>query len=641
MALVTTLSAENPEARRAPTILIIEDTATQRAVLKHVVEQLGYRALTAADGDEGLRILDEQSPSLVLLDLIMPGRDGYAVAQAIRTRAKYVPIIALTSLTDLEAKRRGQQSGADDFITKPVDPVLLQIRVDAMLRIKALTDALDAANGRLSSLIESIPGGVWLIDDGNIVFANGRMAALLGVGSAEELLGRPALDLCAPEERQRMVARLARFAAGGAVDRSEEFHFVRPNGEQVVLEFCGLHTEYYDRPTLIEMVHDMTETKRMREQLALRDRISSLGRLAAGVGHEINNPLAFLLGNLEFALEQLEAAVSSGEHASLAEIVQALREAKEGGDRVRRIVRDMNTFAGRDTDKTGPIDVHRTLDWAAQIAGNEIRHCAQLIKEYGDVPLIQGSEARLSQVFLNLLVNAAHAIGDGNSQDNCISIRTFLTGDRVVIEIRDTGHGIAPEARARLFEPFFTTKPPGKGSGLGLSICYDIVTQMGGELAVDSEPGRGSCFRVILSAVGATVEAPAHAARPKSQSRRLKVLVVDDEPLICRFIERMLPEHEVFIQCDARAALASIEAGQQFDRILCDLMMPHMSGTTFFRKLSTLSPALASRVVFITGGAFTAETLHFLERIDRPTLVKPINPERLRKLLEDGADPVT
>lgn len=614
------------------TILVIEDTGTLRTLLKSTVEQLGYSCVAASSGSEGLRLLHETSPSLVLLDVIMPDLDGYTVAKAIRARAKFLPIILLTSLTDVEAKRRGQAAGADDFLTKPVQPMDLEIRIAAMLRIKFLTDTLASEKSKLSKLVETIPDGVCVSVDADLVFANGAMTLLL---QQETLIGRPLLTLIADADRQKMRERLQRFASTGAPGAAEEFRFVRPDGAHMVLECTGVATEYDGKPALLEIVRDMTDTKRMREQLLLRDRMSSVGTLAAGVGHEINNPLAFILGNLEFSLLKLGDLIDRGNQPEeLAEIAQALEEASVGGDRIRRIVRDLNIFCRSDNESSATVDLHSVLDWTAQMAGNEIRHRARLVKDYGDVPLVQGSEVRLSQVFLNLLMNAAQAIPAGNAPMHEISIVTRREGAKVSVEIRDTGRGILPDVRQRLFEPFFTTKPVGEGLGLGLSVSYGIVRHLGGDISVESEPGKGSSFKVTLLA--STQPGMSTGARSSNTPslRRGRVLVIDDEPLVGRAMRRMLPEHDVTIETQGREALKRIEAGEHFDLILCDLMMPEMSGIGLFDWMSTISPGMAGRTIFITGGAFTPEAEEFLRHANRPVLEKPMDQSKLRRLLQ-------
>ncbi len=254
-----------------------------------------------------------------------------------------------------------------------------------------------------------------------------------------------------------------------------------------------------DIPWIDGTAEDVTDRREMERRLALADRLASIGTLAAGVAHEINNPLSYILSNLRFLSSEL-AALEALEPERLAEARKVTDEALEGAERVRRIVLDLHTFA-RPSDEQGPVDVHRLLDLAINIASNHIRFRARLVKDYGQIPPVHGDEARLSQVAVNLLINAAQAIPEGRPEHNEIRVVTRADpAGRLVIEVHDSGCGIPPELRSRVFEPFFTTKPVGTGTGLGLSICLGIVTSLGGEITMESEVARGTVFRVTLPA---------------------------------------------------------------------------------------------------------------------------------------------
>jgi len=247
------------------------------------------------------------------------------------------------------------------------------------------------------------------------------------------------------------------------------------------------------------------ERKKMSEQLLISDRMASVGTLAAGVAHEINNPLAVLIANLEFIAQNLGPIVETpavpGELLmGLAGLREPLRDAQEAAERVRLIVRDLKVFSrSEEEERRGPVDVRGVLESSARMASNEIRHRARLVKEYGEVPKAQANEARLGQVFLNLLINAAQAIPEGRAEANEIGIATRSdAAGNVVVEIRDTGSGIPPEVLPRIFDPFFTTKPQGVGTGLGLHIVHNIVVNHhGGTIALTSDPGRTE-FRIGL-----------------------------------------------------------------------------------------------------------------------------------------------
>ncbi|MBU8896440.1 histidine kinase [Corallococcus sp. H22C18031201] len=245
-------------------------------------------------------------------------------------------------------------------------------------------------------------------------------------------------------------------------------------------------------------------------QLLFADRLIALGRIAAGVGHEINNPLAFILSNLEYIHQELQQKERLTEQ-DRQEILEALAETRDGAERIRLIVRDLQTLSRAEDVGSGPADVGAVVRTAAKMAMHELRHRARLVLECDGMPPVQGNGSRLGQVFLNLLLNAAQAIPPGHAEQNEVRIvaRHGLPG-QVLVEVKDTGCGIAHEHRERIFDPFFTTKPLGVGTGLGLSVCHGIVTSLGGALTVESEPGRGSTFRVMLPVAGAF----AQPARP-------------------------------------------------------------------------------------------------------------------------------
>lgn len=396
------------------------------------------------------------------------------------------------------------------------------------------------------------------------------------------------------------------------------------------------------------------ERSKMQDQLLISDRMASVGTLAAGVAHEINNPLTALVANLDFVsedlfklIEDVRASGSAPVNAGLSgdatawmvtrlrELEDPLNDARESADRIRHIVRDLKIFSRSDEDRRGPVEVRRVMESSLRMAWNEIRHRARLVEDYGDVPPVEGNEGRLGQVFLNLIVNAAQAIPEGRSADNEIRVVTKQDGDgRVVVEISDTGAGIPESAISRIFDPFFTTKPVGVGTGLGLAICHRIVTALGGRLTVESRIGQGTVFRTVLpAATGADVDVPAAPALVVP-GRSGRILVVDDEPMLGTIVQRMLsPEHEVLATTSARDAIDRVSRGERFDIILCDLMMPEVTGMDLHAELLRLAPEQAEKVIFMTGGAFTSRAREFLDQIRNPLVEKPFDAASLRALV--------
>jgi len=376
--------------------------------------------------------------------------------------------------------------------------------------------------------------------------------------------------------------------------------------------------------------------------------MAALGTLSAGVAHEINNPLTYVLLNLEHVLRRMRAATAAndpvqelagGGDGGLDGMSRALEHAVEGANRIRRVVCDLLTFAGGNVERRGVVDVRGILESATQLAWHEIRHRARLTRSFADVPMVEANEARLGQVFLNLLINAAHAIPDGQADRHEVHVSTRTDqGGNAVVEVSDTGSGIAQELLPCIFEPFFTTKGPG-AAGLGLAISYGYVKSMGGDITVASCAARGTTFRVVLHPAEGFRAAPASSQRVPFAPSRKRVLLIDDEHLVGAAVARALSaDHAVDFVTDAQEALARIGAGEPYDVILCDLLMPVMTGMDLHAEVMRLDPCLARRFVFMTGGAFTPRGRAFLETVANPCLEKPIDIGRLRRVVSRVRD---
>lgn len=380
------------------------------------------------------------------------------------------------------------------------------------------------------------------------------------------------------------------------------------------------------------------ERQKMQEQLLISDRMASVGLLAAGVGHEINNPLASVLANLECALRDtadLDSKFGSTEETR--DLSDVLANAKESAERIRNIVRDLKLFSRSDDDRRSAVQVHAVLDSTIRMAWNEVRHRAKLTKDFQTVPAVFANESRLGQVFLNLIVNAAQAIPEGHAEGNEIRVTTGMdTAGRVVVEISDTGTGMSPEHQKKLFTPFFTTKSVGVGTGLGLSICHRIINDLGGEITVESAVGKGSTFRVSMPAADSAGISLSEESTPVTESapRRGQVLIIDDEALVASALRAMLErEHDVTTTQRATDAYALFTQGTSFDVILCDLMMPEMTGMDLYDKLLESNPDQAKKMIFMTGGAFTARARTFLETVSNPHIEKPFRMAEIRSIV--------
>ena len=384
------------------------------------------------------------------------------------------------------------------------------------------------------------------------------------------------------------------------------------------------------------------EHRKKQERQLISERMTSVGTLAAGVAHEINNPLAAIVANLELMANDLRAL--AGElHGSdrLHVVFEQLRDARDGAERLRNIVRDLRIFSRSHDAELGPVDVNAVLESSLRMAWNDVRERARLVTNYSDVPPVLANEARLGQVFLNLIVNAAQGIPPGDLEQNTIRVTTAVDpSGRVVVELRDSGSGIPRENLPRIFDAFFTTKPTGAATGLGLTICHKIVTDLGGTIEVESELGAGTVFRVKLPASRGDPNVELHRQPTAVATRRGQVLVIDDEPMIARAIWRSLErEHDVTVSASAGEALQRIAAGERFDVILSDLMMPQMTGMELHDQLLRDVPDQAARMVFLTGGAFTPGAREFLDTVRNHRIEKPFDTQQLRALINDRVKP--
>ena len=429
-----TIMSGNELEERVSTVLVVDDDKTNTLVLVGQLKSEGYRTQTAANGHEALEAVKRELPDLILLDVMMPGMDGFETAARLKAdpRSRNVPIIMVTAISDRESRLAALAAGAEEFLTKPVERTELLIRVRNLLKLKKYQDFLASHRDLLEQQVAQ--------RNNQLAVANTRLSEA--------------------EER-----------ALGA------------------------------------------------------EKLASIGQLAAGIAHEINNPISFVNSNLlalNRYVEQLLTALQLYEEAERTlpkdapayirlkefrdktdlafvkeDLLLLLKESHDGVSRVSKIVQDLRDFSHIDQSQEWQrADLRRCLDSTLNVTGNEITHRAEVVKEYGDIPEIECLPSRLNQVFLNLLINAAHAIGD--DRRGRIIVRTGHSGDEVWIEISDNGCGIPAENLKRIFDPFFTTKPVGMGSGLGLSVSYGIVEEHRGRIEVSTQPGVGSTFRVTL-----------------------------------------------------------------------------------------------------------------------------------------------
>ncbi|WP_193409844.1 ATP-binding protein [Myxococcus hansupus] len=374
-----------------------------------------------------------------------------------------------------------------------------QARQELMAQNALALSALEESQELFASFMDNIPAVAFMKDEqGRRIWVNARYSHYFGFPPGTDMSQMEDRELMPDASAEQVRRDDAGVLASGRQNITETMIPARDGTERHWLTYRFIVRERSGRRLLAGVAVDITDRKAMQAQLVVSDRLAAVGTLAAGVAHEINNPLAFVLSNLSFLAGELHALTRELPPGRMAELEEVLREATDGAHRVRQIVRDLRTFSRGDDEVATAVNVQSVLESAITLARSELKLRAQIVRDYREVPLVEGNEGRFGQVFLNLLINAAQAIPMGRSEHNEVRLSLRSAGDRVIVEVRDTGMGMPPEVRARIFDPFFTTKPVGEGTGLGLSICHGIVTGFGGEISVESEEGRGSTFRVSL-----------------------------------------------------------------------------------------------------------------------------------------------
>jgi PAS domain S-box-containing protein len=496
----------------------------------------------------------------------------------------------------------------------------------------------------MRQLIEQAPDCIWINDGRRLLFANPATARLMDYPSVADVLALDPGTFVHPEDVAAMRDRSIEMMRTGVSLPPREYRVRRRDGSWVHTEVHSMPIVWAGVPAILGFARDVTARREMEARLVRNDRLAAMGTLLAGIAHEMNNPLTFVTLGLEQATSVVEGLPLGAQQA---ELLQLLKDVRHGVDRVAGVVRQVRTSARAETRGYQPVDVAAVLQSALRLAGNELRHRARLSTRIEGPAMVMGSAQLLEQVFLNLLVNATQALPEG-CPDNHIWITLRREDHAVVIEVGDNGAGIAPEVLPRVFDPFFTTKQVGAGMGLGLHICQDVVTSSGGTIVASSTPDEGTRFRVTLPLASTAAEVgPAPGvtgmrARPPARPQT-RVLVVDDEVGIGDMVRRALAGAcEVDVVHNAQSALLCLgKGGIAYDVILCDLMMPVMTGMELYEQLARQRPELAAQFVFMTGGAFTPGAADFLARVSAPLLEKPFDRGTLRRTLQEvvGVEP--
>lgn len=643
-------------------VLIVDDLASNRYLMRLLLEERGYTIAEAASGKEALQHARRQRPDAVVSDLLMPEMDGFTLCREWNSdeSLRSIPFIVYTAtFTDTKDRALALDLGASAFIVKPAEPDVVldaigkaiedaRVRTRAPIaptstrvvgryaeRLKAKLDdrlaKLERSERGLSEhlaqyqlVLDSLSSAVFTIDHRHVIIDwNLAAEALVELQALE---GRSVLDFIATEARPSVEKLLEDV---GRRDSPTLCEFVGHDGRHVPVALSVAALE--ERRGFVLIARDRTrelqaaaDAKRLNHQVAQIDRLATLGLLAAGIAHEINNPLAHLLFSLESIARDIPSLGDPSSNVDVRSLVSLATETLHSAHRIREISRGLNSFSRVEEETTEPVDLRAAIESACTLAQNKLRNRTRLDKAYETDARVRGTEGRLSQVFLNLLLNAVDALSENAPSDNEIKIRTWHEGSLVFATVRDNGSGISPDLRAHIFEPLVSTKRYGKGSGLGLAISKNIIERYGGRISVESEQGQFTEFQIVLPVADA---APLEVPPPDTSQHR--ILVVDDEPALRRLLVRLLEGNDVREAGSVAQARQLLDRGLTFDVILCDLMLPDVLGIEFHRWLLETHPPLADRVIFLSGAVTSDEVATYLAAVPNPILGKPMDTQAL------------
>ena len=506
--------------------------------------------------------------------------------------------------------------------------------IDVTRRKEAIA-AIEESEARFRRVIEAAPEAVWILDDYRVLYVNPATVALFGYDDASELVDADPRRFLHPDDvpiieqrRQATVLERRRLPP-------QEYRVRRRDGSIVVVEVSSIPIEYEGRHAVLSFARDVSERKRIELRLLQADRLAALGLLAGGMAHAINNPLTYVLLDLDHVARRLPALTT--DPAEVEDVVARLREAYQGAERIAGVVRRMRAFSRVDERTRSAVDVRRVLDAAVEMVGHEIRHRGRLVTAYEEVPPVDVSEAHLEQVFLHLLVHAAQSLPEEERSEVRLEVKRSYDA-RVMVSLTVTGRAMDSATLARVFDPFYVRDD--ERSAVGLPFCRAVVTSLGGEIVAESDAHAGTTFRVLLPVGEVLPSAPVSARAPAAAQAeaRARVLVVDDDPGIGSALRIALEDvHSVTCSTSAIDARDRLLAGEEFDVVFCDVMMPDLDGTKLYQAIAQARPEQAARFVFMSAGAARRDVARFLASSGRPRLDKPFDTTTVRRVVREVA----
>jgi len=614
-------------------ILVVEDEAITAMDIKNRLEQMKYNVVgTAFSGIDAITKAKELKPNLILMDVVLKGpMDGTEAAQII-SRELHVPIIYLTAYSDSDTFNRAKLCIPYGYITKPFEARDLRVAIEMAVYRREMENKLALAEKRNQVLMENASCGFFVHNLDGIVFDINKVGESIFGAEKTNIINRDFRRFVIPQEQEYASVQLSKLAVEKRIGPNVG-HILQPSGDVREVEFSSVCVNLNDDNIILSIVNDITERTKIHNQTFLADKLASVGILAVGIIHEINNPLNCIKSNLEFIKDKINKLPINDitNQKIIYEINEIVNESIDGSNQINKIIRYLKGFARSDDKNLVPIDIHREITLAIKIAKPQLVDHVKVETDFDkNIPLLITENNKLQQVFLNLIINAVQAFQTNNQQTNIIQIKTALVKNKIQILVRDNGVGIAEKNIKKIFDPFYTTKPVGTGTGLGLSICYDIIHAMGGVISVKSKISIGTTFTISLPL---NIKAKSIATNEiiSTPTSRLKILIVDDMSILLKSLKRLLrDDHDITDALGGRKALTILEEkGEQFDLIISDINMQDVNGIDLYNYIAKKYPKLQDRIIFISGGSLLTGSEEFFSTIKNPRLNKPFTREEL------------
>ena len=501
-----------------------------------------------------------------------------------------------------------------------------------------IEEAVRRSEERFESLVESLVESVWIVRRGQVMYANSAALALLQINK-NDLQKHPFLSLVHKEDRSLVEQSFHRVLQGEPLPPFE-CRLEKGSGQALLVELSSIGIDYEGGGAILSFGRDVTERKRSEANLLQSDRLASLGMLAGGMAHSLNNPLTYVLLNLDHLVKKLP--LMAGEATHMADALARLAEAREGAERMASIVKRMRNLARTDDTEIRAVDLSSVLESVVEIVGNEMHHRGRLITAIEPVPPVVANESRIEQVCLGLVLFAARVLPEDSAKTNKVRLSLYSEErQNVIIEIICDGVELDATQLRSLFEPF-ASSDEARTAGFGLSVCSSIIDQLGGTIRAESVVGPGLSLTITFPCTrpSSTTEPPPPSSQqssnpPSTATGSARILVIDDDPGVGRALRLMMEEeHDVTCYTSPREALRRLLQDQSFDLVFCDLMMPELTGMDIYQVLRFNRPGYEARLVFMTGGAFTASAKRFLAQVPNPRIEKPFNLRALQRMVQ-------